>query len=62
MQLQTRIRSAAAGFLSSKAFADLLRRIARGKRALTGKPPTVHYFHQVNDPYSHLAVQKLDAL
>ncbi|HCY04109.1 MAG TPA: hypothetical protein DHU16_01555, partial [Gammaproteobacteria bacterium] len=62
MQLQTRIRSTAAGFLSSKQFADLLQRIARGKRVLSGKAPTVHYFHQVNDPYSHLAVQKLDAL
>jgi len=24
--------------------------------------PELHYFHQVDDPYSHLAVQKLDAL
>lgn len=25
-------------------------------------PAAVHYFHQVDDPYSHLAVQKLDTL
>ena len=31
----------------------------RGRRPHTG---VVHYFHQVDDPYSHLAVQKLDAL
>ncbi|MFK7913856.1 MAG: DsbA family protein [Pseudomonadales bacterium] len=24
--------------------------------------PTVHYFHQVDDPYSHLAIQKLEPL
>jgi 2-hydroxychromene-2-carboxylate isomerase len=29
---------------------------------LTGGSPEIHYFHQVDDPYSHLAVQKLDAL
>ena len=54
MQLQTRIRSTAAGFLSSKQFADLLQRIARGKRVLSGSAPTVHYFHQVNDPITTL--------
>lgn len=31
----------------------------RGRRL---QPGMVHYFHQVDDPYSHLAVQKLDAL
>ena len=31
-------------------------------RVLTGGRPTVHYFHQPDDPYSHLAVQALPAL
>ena len=29
---------------------------------MSGGSPELHYFHQVDDPYSHLAVQKLDAL
>ena len=58
MQLQTRIRSTIAGLLTSANFAELSRRIARGKRRLSGKAPVVHYFHQVDDPHSHLAVQK----
>ena len=62
MQLQTRIRSTIAGLLTSANFAELSRRIARGKRRLSGKAPVVHYFHQVDDPHSHLAVQKLDQL
>ena len=62
MQLVTRIRSTAASYLSSARFARLLQRIARGKRKLARQAPCVHYFHQVDDPYSHLAVQKLHQL
>jgi len=35
---------------------------ARYLRRFRFEPPRVYYFHQVDDPYSHLAVQKLDAL
>ncbi|MEM9621596.1 MAG: DsbA family protein [Pseudomonadota bacterium] len=35
---------------------------AKHLREKDGEPATVHYFHQVDDPYSHLAVQKLDQL
>jgi len=35
---------------------------ARKRRKKQSAAPTVHYFHQVDDPYSHLAVQKLDQL
>ena len=62
MQLVTRVRSTAASYLSSARFASSLQRIARGKRRLARQAPCVHYFHQVDDPYSHLAVQKLDQL
>ena len=62
MQLVTRVRSTAASYLSSARFASFLQRIARGKRRLARQAPCVHYFHQVDDPYSHLAVQKLDQL
>ena len=48
--------------LRSARFASFLQRIARGKRKLARQAPCVHYFHQVDDPYSHLAVQKLDQL
>ena len=61
-QLQTRIRSRAMRLMASEAFLGSARRRARLKRRLSGQAPAVHYFHQVDDPYSHLAVQKLDAL
>ena len=48
--------------MASEGFLRSLRRRARLKRRLRGQAPAVHYFHQVDDPYSHLAVQKLDAL
>ncbi|TPE61764.1 2-hydroxychromene-2-carboxylate isomerase [Sandaracinobacter neustonicus] len=32
------------------------------RRRLMGEPPTLHYFHGVADPYSHLAAQLLPAL
>ncbi len=41
---------------------ERLRNKARKLREKQNTPPTVHYFHQVDDPYSHLAVQKLDEL
>jgi 2-hydroxychromene-2-carboxylate isomerase len=47
------------GFIAS----DTRRRIAHLKGRLARKgQPTIHYFHQVDDPYSHLAAQKIDAL
>ncbi len=62
MNLETRIRSTAMRGLSSAGFLGLQRGQARLRERLTGQPKIVHYFHQVDDPYSHLAVQKLDAL
>ncbi len=59
MKQATLIRMLVMGFLAS----DTRRRIAHLKGRLARKgQPTVHYFHQVNDPYSHLAAQKIDAL
>ncbi len=62
MNLQTRIRSFAMRRFSSPTYLDKARSKARRQRERSGHPPTVLYFHQVDDPYSHLAVQKLDAL
>ena len=60
--MQTRIRSAAMRALASAAFLRCTRRKARLSRRLSGGGQAVHYFHGADDPYSHLAVQKLDAL
>jgi len=48
--------------LSSVGFQRLARGRAGLARRLKRQAPAVHYFHQVDDPYSHLAVQKLDEL
>ena len=61
-RLKTRIRSQAIRLMASEAFVNSSRRRARLKRRLSGEAQAVDYFHQVDDPYSHLAVQKLDAL
>ncbi|MGV0035018.1 MAG: DsbA family protein [Candidatus Azotimanducaceae bacterium WSBS_2022_MAG_OTU7] len=53
------IKKLVMGFIAS----DTRRRIGHLKGRLSRKEqPTIHYFHQVSDPYSHLAVQKIDAL
>jgi 2-hydroxychromene-2-carboxylate isomerase len=41
---------------------DARRGIAEGRRRLTGRPHVVDYFHQADDPYSHLAAQVLGRL
>ena len=61
-RLKTGIRSRAIRLMASEAFLQSRRRRARLKRRLSREAQAVHYFHQVDDPYSHLAVQKLDAL
>jgi 2-hydroxychromene-2-carboxylate isomerase len=62
MNLKTRLRSTAMRYFSSESYQ--LRQQTRGRRQREKRKemPVVHYFHQVDDPYSHLAVQKLDAL
>jgi 2-hydroxychromene-2-carboxylate isomerase len=47
---------------SSAEYLENQRSKARKHREKRGIPPSVSYFHQVDDPYSHLAVQKLDQL
>jgi len=41
---------------------DAARARSEAQRQRAGEPHRVEYFHQVDDPYSHLAVQLLDAL
>ncbi len=62
MKLGTRLRSAGMRVMGSESFLELKRcksRLLDKKRIET---PAVHYFHQVDDPYSFLAVQKLATL
>jgi 2-hydroxychromene-2-carboxylate isomerase len=43
--------------VTSHTFRSLRRAVHAARRRLAGRNPTVHYFHQVDDPYSHLAAQ-----
>ncbi len=62
MNLKTRLRSAAITRLASPGFRSMLRTGAQLTDKLKRQRPAVHYFHQTDDPYSHIAVQKLDEL
>ncbi|MCR9278709.1 MAG: DsbA family protein [Pseudomonadaceae bacterium] len=62
MNLETRLRSLGIRRFTSARHLENLRRKARKRRKKSGAEPVVHYFHQVDDPYSHLAVQKLATL
>jgi len=48
--------------LTSRALRDMRRAAASLKRRLGGGAAQVHYFHQADDPYSHLAAQTLPRL
>lgn len=60
MSLRTFLQPRITGIFTSPRTRDLRRRAAEGIRVMTGKPHRVHYFHQVDDPYSHLAAQLLE--
>ena len=62
MRLETRIRSLGMRALASQRFLKFKRTLARVRGTIDGKPSAVHYFHQVDDPYSFLVVQHLPAL
>lgn len=62
MNLVTRLRSTGMRHFSSAGFLEKQRSKGRKLRQKLKAAPTVHYFHQADDPYSHLAVQKLDEL
>ena len=62
VETRIRLRSIAMSTFSSAKYLNFLRAKARTRRKLSGKPAAVHYFHQVDDPYSHLVAQKLDQL
>lgn len=60
--MRAMIRSTITAALTSHAVRDARRAIFGARRKITGARPTVHYFHQPDDPYSHLAAQLLQPL
>src|SRR5689334_19226015 len=62
MSLRSSLQPRVTGLLTSPATRNLRRRLSEGLRMLTGRRHVVHYFHQVDDPYSHLAAQLLEPL
>ncbi|MEE4302320.1 MAG: DsbA family protein [Pseudomonadales bacterium] len=62
MKTQTLIRSRLMRVLASRRVQTLRQAVGRARRGIAGHAPTVHYFHEITDPFSHLAVQRLAAL
>jgi 2-hydroxychromene-2-carboxylate isomerase len=62
MSYQAQLRSTMMGVLASERLLGWQKAKAGYLRRFRFEQPRVYYFHTVNDPYSHLAVQKLDAL
>jgi 2-hydroxychromene-2-carboxylate isomerase len=60
--LRNRIIPTLSAFLTSRNRRDAVRSIHSLRRRMTAAAPTVRYFHQVDDPYSHLAAQMLAPL
>jgi 2-hydroxychromene-2-carboxylate isomerase len=61
-RLERRLTSWLVRNLSSRAVGEARRRALEWRRRAAGAPHRIEYFHQVDDPYSHLAVQLLPAL
>ncbi|MCP3983417.1 MAG: 2-hydroxychromene-2-carboxylate isomerase [bacterium] len=60
--LQRRLSPWIAQALTSRRLRDLRRTGAELRRRLRGEPHTIRYFHDLQDPYSHLAAQLLAPL
>lgn len=62
MTMKRWLRTRGSAVLTSPLYRALRRRKYAAKRRLKGEPAVVHYFHQVDDPYSDLAVRALPHL
>lgn len=62
MSLSKTIQNRVFRWMLSTKTQNRLRALARLRRRASGSPRRVHYFHQVDDPYSHLASQVLGQL
>ena len=60
--MSSAITPAITRFITSQFLARLKRNIFELRRRLSGKPHELHYFHQLDDPYSYLAAQILPTL
>ena len=60
--MKVAIGTAISSLLTSPGLRDARRFLASLSRQLTGSPAQVHYFHQADDPYSHLVAQLLPGL
>jgi 2-hydroxychromene-2-carboxylate isomerase len=60
--LARRISPYVIGALTSPLTRDARRWLVEQRRRLSGEPQRVHYFHQIDDPYSQLAAQVLPEL
>ncbi|MBX3504870.1 MAG: DsbA family protein [Parvibaculum sp.] len=60
--LKAAIGRQVSSLLTSRGLRNFRRGLHAARRRLAGRTPAVHYFHQVEDPYSHLSVQMLSAL
>ena len=60
--MKAAISRAVTSAVTSKTSRDLARGARSLRRRLTGARPSVDYFHQIDDPYSHLAAQLLAPL
>ncbi len=60
--IKSAIAGALTGTLTSRSLREARRRLAAMRRRIRGAPVEVHYFHQVDDPYSQLAAQTLPSL
>ncbi len=62
MSLRSSIQPRVTGLITSPSTREFRRTLSEGLRKLTGRRHVVHYFHQVDDPYSHLAAQLLEPI
>lgn len=62
MTVKSVLSGAISGWLTSHARRDMRRGLAALPRRVGGRMSEIHYFHQADDPYSHLCLQALDAL
>lgn len=62
MSLRSAVASRVVDTLAGPGLRDLRRAGAEWRRRLGGRPHQIRYFHQADDPYSHLAAQVLGRL
>jgi len=62
MKIKRWLRTRGSAIFTSRLYRNARRSMAALLRRLRGEQPVVHYFHQVDDPYSDLAVRALPHL